>query len=235
MGSAGAGKRDAGRRWELAGKEEGRGTWDRNQRALGPQGYSQIPQELGVRALGSHRRLLPGVEEERPEARGRSWGQVWVDPNHGQWCLKPLVSQGSSGLCPLPGPGRQLLAGAPVPCRELEGASRGPRPCPLGLTLREKGQRNSPYNRGTGHCILVDWPLGSSWAPLSDLEDSPSAQRPSRTIPRRPSGDLEPGTCWTLHRGIPGPLSEDRVGGRRVRGRPVGEEWGAASWGLGPH
>lgn len=134
--------------WEqvgVSGKgEEGRGTWDRKQRALRPQGYSQIPQELGVRALGSHRRLLPGVEEERPEARGRSWGQVWVDPNHGQWCLKPLVSQGSSGLCPLPGPGRQLLAGAPVPCRELEGASRGPHPCPLGLTLREKGQRNCP-------------------------------------------------------------------------------------------
>ena len=38
------------------------------------------PQELGVRALGSHRQLLPGAEEERPEAGGRSWGQALGGP-----------------------------------------------------------------------------------------------------------------------------------------------------------
>ena len=101
VGSPGVSKRDAGTRWELAGKvRKEEATWDRNQRALRPQGYSQIPQELGVRALASHRRLLPGVEEERPEARGRSWGQLCVDSSHGQWCLEPLPSRGRSGLCP---------------------------------------------------------------------------------------------------------------------------------------
>lgn len=90
-------------------------------------------------APGSHRQLRPGAEEERPEAGGRSWVRLWVGPNLGQLCLKPLLSQGSRGH---PAPSvSSALPGAPVPCRE--GAVRGPCRSP-GLSLRKKGQRDHP-------------------------------------------------------------------------------------------
>lgn len=47
----------------------------RRKSLLGEESESPKPQELGVRALESHRQLLPGAEE-RPEAGGRSWGQA---------------------------------------------------------------------------------------------------------------------------------------------------------------